>query len=647
MATFYLDLEGGNDAADGTSFANRWRSVTGGPTAARIAPGDVIRIMGSPAAESVGQNASFTNASPTVTLTSAETATVTNCETAWTASASVATTTSSTRREGSLSTSVAPAAGFTTGMMAYLDLGSTQDYSAYQQISFWFRSSISTLVASDISIRFCSDAAGVTTVNTFNLPQIPSSNRWAPIVIDNGAALSSTVRSIAIDMNVDRGAATFLLDNIIVCKAPGATGITHHSLLGKSTAGSGNEHWYPIRSIDGTTITIDTDADSAGTTTPPGYYGVTESAALYKKEPIIRGYNLTTNEVVQDSGTDTSPIVFSGGWNRTDMSTQTLDTVISDWNINRGCVLSTGNQNFVNFEKIVVVRSGLTSSENSAYTNCAYIAPTTSITPFNNSGYSWTDCQFSSYSGSMVAFSNGQCSANFEGCSFVNIGGAGISNDRGNSPNIFIRDTTIVSDGVPLSAPGRLQAYNSTFATHDGVGTALTPGCYTFLHNCTLTAATEVGAGATYVISRAHDATPGNDRIFAGGLGVITADTTVRQSASGASWKFTSVSPDICSYRPLNMVIARLVCAANKQVTVKAYLRRDNTALTGMLVCRGGQIAGVSSDVSDTMTASADTWDQRSISFTPTEAGQVEIEVWFYGGTTYNGWVHNVSVFQA
>ena len=56
MATFYLDFEAGSDAADGTTFANRWKTIKDGATAARIAPGDIIRIMGSPAPTSLGMS---------------------------------------------------------------------------------------------------------------------------------------------------------------------------------------------------------------------------------------------------------------------------------------------------------------------------------------------------------------------------------------------------------------------------------------------------------------------------------------------------------------------------------------------------------------------------------------------------------------
>jgi len=59
MATYYIDFEGGNDANAGTSFATRWKTITNGATAARIAPGDTIRIMASPDPTSIG-NATWT-----------------------------------------------------------------------------------------------------------------------------------------------------------------------------------------------------------------------------------------------------------------------------------------------------------------------------------------------------------------------------------------------------------------------------------------------------------------------------------------------------------------------------------------------------------------------------------------------------------
>jgi hypothetical protein len=75
-------------------------------------------------------------------------------------------------------------------------------------------------------------------------------------------------------------------------------------------------------------------------------------------------------------------------------------------------------------------------------------------------------------------------------------------------------------------------------------------------------------------------------------------------------------------------------------------MRRSNTALTMRLVCKGGQIAGVASDVVSAMTANANTWEELTITFTPTEIGVVEIVSEAWGGTTYSGWVDDMTITQ-
>ena len=95
------------------------------------------------------------------------------------------------------------------------------------------------------------------------------------------------------------------------------------------------------------------------------------------------------------------------------------------------------------------------------------------------------------------------------------------------------------------------------------------------------------------------------------------------------------------------MSLAKIAVAASTQVTVSCWYRRTNTGIAGKLVCRGGQIAGVSADVSALMSAAADTWEQLTINFTPTAAGVVEIEAWAYGGTTYSVFVDDIDCSQA
>lgn len=108
MATFYLDLVNGNDANNGTSWALAWKTFTTGATAARIAPGDEIRIAKTADPTSIG-NATWTSKSATVTLATAQTANI-YLDGAWTAANSGTATTTTTRKEGTNASSITTSA---------------------------------------------------------------------------------------------------------------------------------------------------------------------------------------------------------------------------------------------------------------------------------------------------------------------------------------------------------------------------------------------------------------------------------------------------------------------------------------------------------------------------------------------------------
>lgn len=330
MATLYLDLEAGNDANNGTSFAQRKLTFAG--VSAVAAAGDTVRIMGSRAPVSLGVNGTWAPGDVKLSLASAVNADIDQGEAAWTASANVTCTTSTTRKEGATSASIAIASGFTTGLAAYKATG-TLNLSGYQQISFWIMQTTGTLSA-NCSIRLCSDTAGVTTVDNLVIPALASAGSlWQPVVINKGSALGSSIQSIALYVDSDQGAQTFLIDNIVACKTSGGTGeLTHQTLIGKANSlgagGDDSEPWYAIRAIRGTTIRFDRDlASNAGSTTQGYYFGAAETVAAYSLKPIFAPTTIAANDTVWGAtGTAASRITLSGGWDRSAMTTQNLQT---------------------------------------------------------------------------------------------------------------------------------------------------------------------------------------------------------------------------------------------------------------------------------------------------------------------------------
>jgi hypothetical protein len=106
----------------------------------------------------------------------------------------------------------------------------------------------------------------------------------------------------------------------------------------------------------------------------------------------------------------------------------------------------------------------------------------------------------------------------------------------------------------------------------------------------------------------------------------------------------TSISRN--SFWPIPLSLAKVACSANNLVTIKAWMRRDNAGLTMRLVCKGGQIAGVASDVVSAL-STTNAWEEETITFTPTETGVVEITAEAWGGTTFSGWVDDMTISQA
>lgn len=391
MTVFYLDFENGNDANAGTSFTTRWKSITSGATAARIAPGDEIRIMASPDPTLVGQ-ATWTQYSKNITLAAPVTQMIADCEAAWTGATNVTASLETTNfKEGTRSARALIAAAFTTGKVMHFATGAL-DLSAYQQVSFWIMNGLA-LTSGMLRLCLCSDTAGNTVVHSVPVPAIPSTGQFVPVTVDLGAPLSSALASVALYADIDPGNQNVYLDNIIACKASSASdSLTLTSLIGKvcnlswtaATAyATGDERkptqpnrngfrykattggttggteptwpqeigvtvtdggvvwncvgledtWYGIQSINGTTVKLDNLVNTAGNA-GRGYGGSTQTVATYKRETIKPAMvaSGTLVSTLQDSGTDGNLIAYSGGWSRTDMSTLAGETWLDGQN---------------------------------------------------------------------------------------------------------------------------------------------------------------------------------------------------------------------------------------------------------------------------------------------------------------------------
>jgi hypothetical protein len=575
---------------------------------------------------------------------------------AWTGtSTNVTTSRISDAKEGELFDRIAINSVFTTGNAAYWATGAL-DLSSYQQVSFWIKQESGTIGASgSIDLRLCSDTTGTTAINIITIPNLGAIQCWTPITVDLGVNLGSNIQSIALYINTDNGAQTFSFSNIIACKASSAPdSLTLTSLIGKNTT---NETFWGIQSINGTRVMLDNGVSfSPANSTLRGYYGTSETVTTWKREAIKLGPLASSGSGLSgfENGINGNPTIYSGGWDRTNMNLQTSETWFDGLN-GSGTGLNADNCNWLIFEKFAFTRFNANISASSASWIILDIVSLTNAYYYsvlvNYSNYITLNIGFIVASGSQALTATGGVRID------VTVSGGFLSNAQiavaDNNPLLYLKGSNpsalIANNLAGFSfGQGLISAYISDLVIRDNSGYSfLFPafGSY-YLKNVAYTNTLIDQSYASHITtSQNNDQTIGNHKIFMRGA-IISSATDQFHTSSGISWKIQPTNTERSANYPIIFSLAKVACAANSLVTVKAWMRRDNSGLTMRLVCKGNQITGVTNDVKSSVVA-VNAWEQLTIAFTPTETGVVEITVEAFGGITYSGWVDDLTITQA
>lgn len=352
-----------------------------------------IRVEKSPDAYSVG-NATWTDGSGTVTLATAQTKTIDNCEVAWTAanSATVTRVTTSPVKQGTYRMQIAvPAVPTTATKYAYYDLGSNQDFSAYQRISYWLQPSSTSAIDADTEYKIClcSDTTGDTIVDEFILPrQNYNASDCMPFTItrNGGGNLGNSIRSVALytSTTTPTGSTSITLDNIIACTSTGLNLMSVISKCNVSTYDHSQDPWFAIDSIDGTSVQLasPTPSQNWNETNNTYFKYVTEGTSpqtitTYARELILidtkTGSGFTNYLLASMIASDNFFIV-NGGWNP---STNSLDgvtfTLIRTSSSVTRVVVNTGSSSETSYPRNVLIKNyGFHSWSQLANMNSAY-----------------------------------------------------------------------------------------------------------------------------------------------------------------------------------------------------------------------------------------------------------------------------------
>lgn len=737
MTIYYVDPINGNDLNAGTSFATRKKTFN-----FSLQPGDEARLIASPEPTSMWQDATWTNSSNNVILTSAVTGDITAANTAWTPTTNASSTTSSNRKLGTTSSSISVTATFTTGRAAYLNLGSAQDLSAYQQVSFWINMTSGSMTADgDISLRLCSDTTGDVTVNTIPVPRIRATGQWQAYTVDLGSALGSNIQSIALYIEQDRGAQTFLLNNIIACRAasePDSLSLT--SLISKNTT---DEPWWAIMSITGTNVVLSSGVFTGLSSVQSlGYGGETATQTLYKREIIQLPSSMisTSSTAISFISTNNPNAIYTGGWNTTDMSTQTGSTYVSGVNgygigVNlnySGAVISNINPyNFYygfQFTQPATITASDTGNHNLHgvyYANNNSVKSLINITNIIQNGSSGVQGSYGKmnkftivnllanrYSGiyaDVISSNNVYTITNCNNNGTTSgTGGLIVNQATANKFNIvnlkrnWANTYTTVSSFNTYNLTGEIITYNTTntnsycfFITtsikeiYDLSGATITQsstntnglihsfngatatfknGIYNLFNSSSVLYSQASNAGAlsnviidnptviggaalpfnfNNVASNLQYSRPNgviNDsRYYTSSGGLFQPNTAIRHTASGISWKWTpSTFANFQSTEDFPSVfpVATVAVNAGLETTASIWVYRTDATNRVQLVCTGGQIEGVDTDVIANAAGSLNAWEKLTIAFTPGAVGAVAIEIRCYQTTGSSGNVY-------
>ena len=686
MANYYIDPENGSDSNSGT-LLSPWKYFSKATVGNVTSLPAEVRVKKSPDPINTGLTSSWTSLSNQVTLSGTVANLIATCdssETGWSGvtnstfafNASSSTTGITRCKTGTACVKFDVQIAFSTGKIGYRTLSSTQDLSSYQSICFWLCVNNTSLnLSTDLSINLCSDSSGDTPLLTLPVksvtvggdgpPNGAAAGFWTPVVCTHSTTLPSGVNSISFTLNRDVTAAIVVIafDSIFACNKV-ADGLTIHSLIGHTNStgagGDDSDSWYPILYMDGTSVYIDGSTQAvqglAGFTSgapTKGWSGPSNlsSVNFYRREtfkwPLPAGARTGTGwGAFARSGTDQSTIVqYRGGWDFASdtQNGQTWIDYVNGGGPDSGAINYT--LNYIKMEKFAVVRSlyGFSFSSGTLqhvemdniaaiacdrgfYTGASSACTISPINPkmgiqfLNNNMYGISTSRTSP----IYMYVEKLCSNNMTGA----IMGITDSSVQGG----VWRNNTVA---VQASAYGPnyvydMRFYNSSHADivfQSQTGGAA-PWCNVQADNININSINSASSHAKLFISR-YDGSSTDHRIYAGvtSLTARFALTATGRSGTGLCWKLLGTNTS--AFYPTDVCVGRYIVSANTTATFNAWMYRSTSTPTARLRIRtngriiGGITTGYFGPFSDV--SSSATWEQVSVSCTPTSTCCVEV----------------------
>ena len=445
------------------------------------------------------------------------------------------------------------------------------------------------------------------------------------------------------------GTVTFTQDSTAVTGV--GTAFTTELVIGDFIKAPDGQYYEVITLTSATAAVLKAKYPSA---TQSGYssykLGVTDTGAA--------AASTTAIQTVSASGSSSANLVISGGW---DLSTQTQTgqtyfrqmhtTFANRW----GYGLNFSSKSFTAISRLHFLRYGngiycnggsnntLTSpvcSSNADYgINYINSNSNTCVSPVCNSNNSYGISYYNSCNNTLISPT---CNSNANGITYSSA-----------SNNMLISPTcnSNSANGI-YSVGGSNNVIYGTLTTTGNATAAINNNMgVNRIAEASLAESTKFTGAANYANSRIFVGDmngTGNAYIYTDNGNIVSQNATA--GGTGKEWKLSPTNAIRNVKYPLNLSIAKVAVAGSGQVTVKLYFKKSGTGVAGALRVRYGQ--GAWSDAAEDKIVNCPdntSRNQVTLTFTPTEAGVVEIEAlaWYVSSTTQSVIVDDIEITQA
>jgi hypothetical protein len=550
-------------------------------------------------------------------------------------------------------------AGGIPARLCYRALPSTLDLSSYSKLSFWAYANGDAPAANEWKLCLCSDSSGQTVVDTIKLTALPASQKWYPLTLARvgGGNFGASIQSIALYSDTATALnATIEIDNIIACTA---SGLNLQSLITKNSAAhGGSEYAYSIESISGRVVMLGSFPTSNFVpkgSARRGYIGTTANVTTYIRKPIISIQTSGYANRATDNGAYGNNILYSGGWDPVG-GTQN-GTTIFDGHAGTGTGFYTSKAyNTVERFQFSRYDTGLRIEDSAAFRNTITdVVATHCLTQgvvLNNCELNTIESLRANYC--VTGLSMAGCTNNTADIDNLTNCVNGVTFSAGAADNV-IEDIACqyCSYGAYMAASSDNEIKAGTFSNCTAGVFML--GGHNYGRGLTFTSCTYdvypyPSLKSAKFDSKSHDGT-GQNYLFDQGVEVVSQATT-RSGGSGLMWGITLTSP-MGPYRdegwPYYLPVAQVPVEANLLVTASLWMQKSDAAdIEGSFICKGDQVAGVPLDV-ETVKAADTSWENVTITFTPTARGVVElgVKVWFVTSAPQTVYIDDISISQA